>query len=181
MSSFFSEHSTLDEIDQTNETLNEKENESEIKSVCSTIATILKQIISEQKEVSGNKRKSHFNAVSVPSISIEDYLTRICTYANPEVPTMICALIYIDRLCSHDTIFLSKYNIHRILFTSIFLSLKYNEDEIYTLDYYAKIAGVSKRELSKLEAEFLSIINFNLCVSEEEYTKYYNYLVSKFL
>lgn len=181
MSSFFSERSTLDEIDQTSETLNKKENESEIKLVYSSIANILKQVISEQKQVKGNKRKSHFNAVSVPSISIEDYLTRICTYASPEVPTMICALIYIDRLCSHDTIFLSKYNVHRILFTSIFLSLKYNEDEIYTFNYYAQIAGVSKRELSKLEAEFLSILNFNLCVSEDEYTKYYNYLAPKLL
>lgn len=179
MSSFFSERSTLDEIEQTNEILNEKEKESEKKLVYLSIADILKQVISEQKQVIQKKRKSHFNAVSAPSISIEDYLTRICTYSNPEVPTMICSLIYIDRLCSNGTIYLSKYNIHRILFTSILLALKYNEDEMYTLDYYASIAGVSKKELSKLEAEFLSIINFNLCVNGDEYTKYYNYLTSK--
>ena len=83
-----------------------------------------------------------FSSSIIPNISIEEYLIRIQTYANIEKNTLILSLIYIDRLCKIASITLTYYNIHRILFISILISIKYNEDQYYNNKYYAEIAGV---------------------------------------
>ena len=86
------------------------------------------------------------------------------------------ALIYIDRVCIRKGLTLTNYNIHRLLFTSILISIKFNEDIIYDNLLYSKIGGVLVAELNKLEHEFLKMIGFSLFVSEEVYKKYYTYL-----
>jgi hypothetical protein len=63
-----------------------------------------------------------------------------------------------------------------ILFVAILISIKYNEDRYYENVYYAKIAGISSRELKNIEYDFLVIINFELFISEDEYLKYKKYL-----
>ena len=120
--------------------------------------------------------KMSFNSHSIPSISILEYLKRIQMYSKIESSTLICSLIYIDRLCNLGEIILTYYNIHRILFVAILISIKYNEDRYYENVYYAKIAGISSRELKNIEYDFLVIINFELFISEDEYLKYKKYL-----
>ena len=96
------------------------------------------------------QEKSIFSAQSIPTISLKDYLERIKIYSQVENNTLITSLIYVDRLCQKTNLILTPYNIHRIIFTAILLSLKYNEDLIYDFSYYSKIAGVSVKELKKL-------------------------------
>ena len=45
------------------------------------------------------------------------------------------------------------------------------------MDYYSKIAGVSLKELKKLESEFVSKINFELYINEKDFEKYREYLI----
>ena len=66
---------------------------------------------------------------------------------------------------------------HRIIFTSILLSLKYNEDLIYNFSFYSKIAGINVKELKKLESEFVKLINFSLYVETEQFEKYKQSLI----
>jgi len=144
---------------------------------------ILKEIISQNKKKLNYKKiiklqkESNFSANESPQISILDYLYRIKKYSNLENNTLICSLIYIDKLCTLNETVLTDLNIHRILFTAILLSIKYNEDLIYRMEFYAKIAGVSLKELQKLESEFLEKINFELFISEEDFEKYKKYLM----
>ena len=56
------------------------------------------------------------------------------------------------------------------------MALKYNEDQIYNIDYYAQIAGISKKELNQIENDFIDYINFEFFVDDELYFKYENYL-----
>ena len=58
------------------------------------------------------------------------------------------------------------------------VAIKYNEDEYYSSKFYAKIGGVTLAEIINLEYTFLSLINFNLFVSEELFHKYNDYLLS---
>lgn len=71
---------------------------------------------------------------------------------------------------------LTEYNVHRILFTACLVSIKYNEDEIFNMEYYAQICGVKKKELYILESFFCDSLNFQLYISEEEFLKYQQYL-----
>ena len=175
MSSFDSEISTED-----NNTQIQKE---KFDNIINNMTAILNQLISQNKnslnykKIIRNQKESVFSAKDPPQISILDYLNRIKYYSQIENNTLICSLIYIDKLCTISEIVLTELNIHRILFTAILLSLKYNEDLIYKMDYYSKIAGVSLKELKKLESEFVSKINFELYINEKDFEKYREYLI----
>ena len=141
------------------------------------IANTLSSIVSQNKTYNKHKKDhSLFSHKNIPKISLYDYLFRIQKYAEIENSTIIIALIYIDRICNKKGIILTKYNIHRILFTSILISIKYNEDIIYDNLFYSKIAGVPVNELNLLEKEFLNTIDFALFVPDTIYQKYYEFL-----
>ena len=144
-----------------------------LKEISDTLTSI---ILNNKKNKNGKKDNSPFVHEHAPKISIFDYLLRIQKYSNIENSTFIIALIYIDRICEKKKIILTKYNIHRILFTSILIATKYNEDIIYDNLFYSKIAGVTIKELLALENYFLNTIDFDLFVSEDIYQKYSEYL-----
>ena len=71
------------------------------------------------------------------------------------------------------------YNIHKLILSSMIVASKYNEDdEFYSHKFYAKLGGVSQAEVFNLEYNFVTLLDFNLYVSEELYCKYYDYLFS---
>jgi len=45
-------------------------------------------------------------------------------------------------------------------------AIKYQEDDIHTNTYYARVGGVKGDDLFNLELEFLELIEFNLFVDE---------------
>ena len=118
----------------------------------------------------------YFSANSVPNISIKDYLIRIQNYSELEKSTLILSLILIDRVCKRKNIVLTMYNIHRILFSSVVISIKYNEDFYFDNTFYAQIAGVQPNELKILEYKFLELNDFNVYVKDTEYEQYEKYL-----
>lgn len=149
-----------------------------IKSISKTLVTILEnnKKKSNYKEIVKKQGKMPFSANLIPGISIEDYLLRIQTYANIEKSTLIICLIFIDKLCHTADVTLTHYNIHRILFTAVLLSIKYNEDSFFDNQYYSEIAGVKIKELKLLEYTFISMVDFKLFVCDDIYEKYKNYL-----
>ena len=147
------------------------------KNILKIISESLNSIIEEgSKSKKIKKDHSHFAHKHVPKISLFDYLLRIQNYSKAEDSTLIIALIYIDRICKKKGIVLSKYNIHRLLSTSILIAMKYNEDIICDNLYYSKIAGVTNKELLVLEYEFMKLIDFDLFVSNKIYQTYYEFV-----
>ena len=146
------------------------------------ISSILESLIEENKNLQNYKEKMKlqkkliFYSREVPSISIKDYLYRINNFSEAEDNTFILALIYIDKICEIAPIILSEHNIHRILFISILVAIKYNEDVYFDNKYYAKIAGVPSKELKKMESEYLKLIKFELYVNKNVFDKYKNYI-----
>ena len=86
------------------------------------------------------------------------------------------SLIFIDRLCKIANLTLTYYNIHRILFTSILLSIKYNEDNFYDNKFYSEIAGIKLKELNILEYTFTKMINFRFFINNNIFENYVQYL-----
>ena len=140
-----------------------------IRSISYTLDTILENNKKKEKykEIVRKQSKIPFSANLIPNISIEDYLLRIQTYSNIEESTFIISLIFIDKLCHTANVTLTHYNIHRILFTSVLISIKYNEDSFFDNKYYSEIAGVKIKELKLLEYTFISMVDFNLYVGDE--------------
>ena len=113
-----------------------------------------------------------FELKYIPDITIEDYIIRIINYSECEINTIICALIYIDRLCVKG-IKINQKNVFKILFASILISIKNNEDLFYNNQFYSQIAGVKTKELIKLEYNFCVLMEFDFFIDEKEFNKYY--------
>ena len=154
------------------------ENLSLIKSISQTLTSILEtnKKSKNYKETLKSQGKMIFSANLIPGISVEDYLIRIQTYSNIEKSTLIISLILIDRLCQKANVTLTYHNIHRIVFSAILVSIKYNEDSYFDNKYHAEIAGVKLKELKLLEYYFISMLNFNLFIQDSIYEKYRQYL-----
>jgi hypothetical protein len=177
-SDFQGEEIEIKDTNDTKEDSNTISNLNLIKSISQTLSSILENSKTQNnyKEIIKKQSKMVFSANLIPNISIEDYLIRIQTYSKIENSTLIISLILIDRVCQRNNLTLTYYNIHRILFSSILISIKFNEDLYYDNKFYADIAGVKTKELKLLEYNFVSMLNFNLLVKEELYEKYKQYL-----
>ena len=150
-----------DEIDVSNN----------IVKISNSISEILNELVMNNSLKKDNKQKKDiFDTNQLININLFDYIIRIISYSNCEENTLISALIYIDRIAKVKKI--TKLNVYKLLFTSILISLKYNEDEIYGNDYYSQIAGVSNVELSKMEYEYVILLNFNLYINDEIFNQY---------
>ena len=146
------------------------------------INKILKIVMAENKNLKNydeklsSQKNMPFTSYNKPSLSIREYLYRIQTYTEAEDNTIIIGLMYIDRICEHSSVVLTPYNIHRIIFVSILMAIKYNEDINFGFDFYAKIAGLPIKELKILEHNFIDLIKFHFFVDKDEFEKYKSYI-----
>ena len=60
-----------------------------------------------------------------PSIKIKDYLEQLYKYGRMSGSTIILMLIYIDRLCNINKIKLTYRIIHKLILSSLIVSIKY--------------------------------------------------------
>ena len=129
-SDFQGEEIEIKDTNDTKEDSNTISNLNLIKSISQTLSSILENNKTQNnyKEIIKKQSKMVFSANLIPNISIEDYLIRIQTYSKIENSTLIISLILIDRVCQRNNLTLTYYNIHRILFSSILISIKFNED-----------------------------------------------------
>lgn len=149
-------------------------------SLINAISETLNALIKENSNISiskSNKNYKLFNIRDIPSISLYDYIIRIGYYAEVNSSTLIIALIYIDRICDYANITLTSINVHLMYLTAVVISIKFNEDVVYSLKYYAQIGGITVRELQRLEDTFYTLINGNCYIEEKLYEKYQNYLM----
>jgi len=141
-----------------------------------SLAYIIQQIINKNKKLSIYNEKliqqknSIFN-LNEPSVSIQKYLHRIFKYTYLEKSSLIISLIYLDRICKYK-IFLTNYNIHKLMVISILMAIKYNEDSIYENKFYAKVFGINLKELNELEFEYIKLINFQFFINDLEFNQY---------
>ena len=149
-----------------------------INAISKTLTTILEvnKNLKNYKDILKKQTMMYFSANSVPNISIKDYLIRIQNYSELEKSTLIMAIILIDHMCKKSGVLLTHYNIHRIIFSSVLVSIKFNEDSYFDNNFYSQIAGVNPSELKLLEYTFLELNDFNIFVEDTEYQQYETHL-----
>lgn len=107
-----------------------------------------------------------FRAARIPPVAIRDYGARILQYGEIDeaaiTPLVHC---YLERFLSHVTFReLHALNIHRLMLTATLVATKFYQDEFYNNQHWARIGGISMKELNKLERYFLRTIKWNLSV-----------------
>ena len=162
-------------IEQKNEAANEKS---------FLISKIISEIFIVKCEEGKSNMESEKNLLNsfisrkIPKISIKDFIDRLLKYSKTFHEIAVIIFIYIDKICNKHKINLNYYNIHKLILAAFIVAIKFHEDEYYSMNYYAKLGGISNKEAIKLEYEFISLIDFKLFVDQKVYDKYYSYLHS---
>jgi hypothetical protein len=123
---------------------------------------------------------TRFHSRAPPNISLPDYIRRIVKYTSVEKACLLTLLIYIDRVCERHAHFtISSLTVHRFLITGITVAAKALCDSYCTNSHYAKVGGISTRELNALELEFLRLIDWRLATTGPVLQQYYVNLVKQ--
>ncbi|KAK9742780.1 hypothetical protein RND81_03G197000 [Saponaria officinalis] len=127
--------------------------------------------------VSKDAKTRVFEANEAPDMTIQSFLERIFRYTKAGASVYVVAYVYIDRLCQNYPAFkISPSNVHRLLITTIMVSSKYVEDMNYRNSYFAKIGGITTKEMNKMEMEFLFLMGFKLHVNVSVFESYCSHL-----
>jgi hypothetical protein len=89
-------------------------------------------------------------------------------------------VFYIDRLCSlYPAFTISSLTVHRFLIAAATVASKGLSDSFWTNSTYARVGGVSLRELALLELEFLWRVQWRIVPKPEVLEDYYKSLVER--
>ncbi|CBI16684.3 hypothetical protein AAG906_038667 [Vitis piasezkii] len=145
----------------------------------SKLITFLSSILQRVAESNDLNRRflpqkiSVFHGLTRPNISIQSYLERIFNYANCSPSCYVVAYIYLDRFVQKQpSLPINSYNVHRLLITGVMVAAKFMDDMYYNNAYYAKVGGISTREMNFLEVDFLFGLAFDLNVTPTTFHTY---------
>jgi len=114
--------------------------------------------------------KTPFDACFASDISIHDYAKRLQTHLYCSDECFILGLVYIDRIMKRDpTFMLTELNVHRLLLAATVVAAKFQDDDVYGNEYYARIGGVSFTELATVETHFFMMLGWSAHVTLDEY------------
>ncbi|CAM8985779.1 unnamed protein product [Rhodiola kirilowii] len=152
--------------------------------VISVLASLIERTMARnQRTRNARLRKDNlktskvFDCNETPDMSVQSYLERIFKYTRVGPPVYIVAYVYIDRFCQNFPGFrISAWNVHRLLVTTIMVASKYVEDMNYRNSYYARVGGLEREEMNKLEMDFLFAVDFKLHVNVSVFESYCSHL-----
>ena len=178
------EHSSITSFDSFEKSIKIKEKIYSYEKRISRKANIIAKLLTDICEEGKTNLETNlllikpFISKKIPSITINDYIDRLLKYSKVSEEIFILVLIYIDLLNRKYKINLNYNNIHKLILASFIVTVKFHEDEHYSLKYYAKLGGISLKEIINLEYVFLTLLDFRLYISEELFQKYNNYLLN---
>ena len=126
-----------------------------------------------------------FYSKSVPPIPLREYLHRLHTWCPMSTGIYLAAGFYIQRLVyggpspasssasdSTDEVDfvlpITVRTVHRLVLAALRTAMKALEDLSYPHTRFAKVGGVSERELTRLEVSFCFLMDFELVVRKDE-------------
>ena len=113
------------------------------------ITEAIYSIINEKKRnINIDDDNAIFYLVEAPKINIYDFLLNIEKFTRVDTNVIICALIYIDRICNKREMNITKNNIHLLLSTAILISAKFNQDNFCNNFIYSQISGIPTKRLA---------------------------------
>ena len=89
-------------------------------------------------------------------------------------------IYFIDKLCAMYPAFtINSLTVHRFLITAATVAAKGLSDSFWTNSTYARVGGVTIKELALLELELLHKIDWRIVPTPESLVDYYNSLVER--
>lgn len=154
--------------------------------IADTIGKALDSMLAKVELIGSEGKDELFNNPGgvAPVISVRSYLCRILRYIEGDcldgsagswdalsagACALFSSLIYVDRIVSKARLHVSALNVHRLLAVGILVALKSQEDSIVQMDFFAALAGVSLKELLRLESAFLQLLGWEVVIGKPEF------------
>lgn len=107
-------------------------------------------------------------------------MQRLIVHATLSQPLLLSMVYYIDRLCAlYPAFTITSLTVHRFLITAATVAAKGLSDSFWTNHTYARVGGVSTKELAMLELDFLSRLDWVIVPKAEVLEDYYRSLVAR--
>lgn len=144
-----------------------------IERLVKVIPSIFKKIIKKNKD-KGKSKPSVFDCTYDVSLSFEDYFLRLVELSEIESNTLIYAFVLIDLITENNKVIISNGNIHKLVFISLYISMKLLEDEIFNEKHFSIASGIEPEEIALLEKEFLDKLNYKIVISRSSFETYFD-------
>ncbi|EIW84764.1 hypothetical protein CONPUDRAFT_116938 [Coniophora puteana RWD-64-598 SS2] len=105
------------------------------------------------------------------------FVNNVLTRAEVTIPVILVSLVYIDRAKPHLQIALEEWACERVFLGAIMVASKYLNDSTLKNIHWALCTGVfGKRDVGRIEREFLDVLDFELGVSEADILSHHDSL-----
>jgi len=107
------------------------------------------------------------------------FVSNVLTRAEVTMPTLLSALVYIDRAKPHLHIGLEQWALERVFLGALIVASKYLNDSTLKNVHWALCTGVfGKRDVGRIEREYLDVLNFELGISEDDLLSHHQGLLN---
>ncbi|KAF8624129.1 hypothetical protein AX15_006035 [Amanita polypyramis BW_CC] len=107
------------------------------------------------------------------------FVTNVVTRAEITTPTLLAALVYIDRARPHLHIALEEWALERVFLGALIVASKYLNDSTLKNIHWALCTGVfGKRDIGRIEREYLDVLDFELGITEDDILSHHESLMS---
>ena len=107
----------------------------------------------------------------IDKYDIEDFIIQIYKELGFNSNLLILSMMNLDKLLTKNFV-LTDTNVHKVFFICMMETQKYYEDINFNNKDYAKVCGISTKELLELEIEFMNYMDFDMNIKDEDYFQY---------
>lgn len=115
-----------------------------------------------------NNKDSCFHSRFQPPIPIRAYIRRIREHPRVSGPALLAAIFFIYRF-AYKRFPVSFYCIHRLILTGAFFGTKFCDDSHPGTEYFARLGGVTSKEMNSLLHPFFEGLDFDAFYYLEEH------------
>lgn len=114
-----------------------------------------------------------FHSVSIPSMTITDYLRQLARHLAVSESAFIGMLILFKRYPGT----IDSLTMHRLLLTCLYLAHKITDDLVYKAPIFSTVGGISPRELTRIERTLMRSLDHHVSITLEEYADTFHSLL----
>ena len=112
-----------------------------------------------------------YHCCIIEELSVVDFVILCYKSLNFDAHMMILAMMNLDKILAKNFV-LTEKNVHKTFFICMMEVHKFFNDVTFRNNDYAKLCGISTKELLQLELEFMDFVDYNMNITEENYFAY---------
>jgi hypothetical protein len=108
-----------------------------------------------------------------------DFISNVLCTAEIEMATILVTLVYIHRSKPYLSVESEEWALHRVFLGALIIASKYTNDSTIKNDRWAIATGLfGKRDIGRIEREFLDVLGWELAVSESDILELHDSLMA---